>query len=76
MSLLSVSGRESEPEEATRKTSMLALSAEDTLASDESIGVGGGPSGFFTQSDPSTRKVVPDNVGERTLFKVTFGVSC
>merc|ERR1719191_159017 len=79
--MLSVSGEDGEePNDsaaAMRKTAMLATSAAETesVASDEMLDMTtGGPTGFFTQSDPSTRKVVPDNVGERTLFKVVYVV--
>ena len=81
ISMLSVSGQEGAPEKQTessgvemQKTSMLATSATETesVASDEMMGFGGGgATGLFTQSDPASRRVVPENVGGRTVFKVT-----
>ena len=75
--MLSVVGEEStEPDEsaaAMRKNAMLATSAAETesVASDEMLDMTtGGPTGLFTSSDPASRKVVPENVGNRTVFKV------
>merc|ERR1719487_1325062 len=79
--MLSVAGQDgTEPDEsaaAMRKTSMLATSATETesVASDEMLDMStGGPTGLFTQSDPASRKVVPDNVANRTVFKVVYVV--
>merc|ERR1719487_1628673 len=79
--MLSVAGQDgTEPDEsaaAMRKTSMLATSATETesVASDEMLELGtGGPTGLFTSSDPASRKVVPDDVGNRTVFKVVYVV--
>jgi magnesium chelatase subunit H len=84
VSMLSVSGQEGAPEKQTessgvemQKTSMLATSATETesVASDEMMGFGGGgATGLFTQSDPASRRVVPENVGGRTVFKVVYVV--
>merc|ERR1719191_1547838 len=79
--MLSVSGEDGEEADksaaAMRKTSMLATSATETesVASDEMLDMEtGGPTGLFTQSDPASRKVVPENVGNRTVFKVVYVV--
>jgi len=34
----------------------------------------GGPAGLFTSSDPADRKVVPEDAGDRTVFKVVYVV--
>merc|ERR1719487_153253 len=79
--MLSVAGQDgTEPDEsaaAMRKTSMLATIAaeKERVASDEGLELGtGGPTGLFTASDPASRKVVPDEVGNRTVFKVVYVV--
>merc|ERR1719201_1399547 len=57
---------------------MLATSATESIGADEQ-GMGemlGGPgaTGLFTQSNPADRKVVPDDVGTRKVFKVVYVV--
>jgi len=38
------------------------------------VATGSGGPGLFTQSNPDDRKVVPDEVGDRTVFKVVYVV--
>ena len=33
-----------------------------------------GPTGMFTSSDPADRKVVPEDAGDRAVFKVVYVV--
>lgn len=33
-----------------------------------------GPTGLFTQSNPEDRRVVPEELGDRTIFKVVYVV--
>ena len=38
------------------------------------VATGSGGPGLFTQSNPEDRRVVPDEVGDRTVFKVVYVV--
>eukprot|EP00966_Prymnesium_polylepis_P072152 1675692-Prymnesium_polylepis.1 len=38
------------------------------------VATGSGGPGLFTQSNPDDRKVVPENVGDRQVFKVVYVV--
>merc|ERR1719440_1859646 len=73
--MLSVAGNEL-PDDSAAKIAMVATSAAETesVASDDMDMASGPMAGLFTQSDPASRKVVPENVGNRTVFKVVYVV--
>merc|ERR1719183_1007451 len=53
----------------------MSAAETESVASDEMLDMTtGGPTGLFTSSDPASHKVVPENVGNRTVFKVVYVV--